>query len=60
MKNNQRRTINLVKQAPKQGSTRIINLSSFQTPQAKEVHGKDWVLYDDGDGNDYFQNIIDA
>jgi len=60
MKNNQRRTINLVKQAPKQGSTRIINLSSFQTPQGKEVHGKDWVLYDDGDGNDYFQNIIDA
>ena len=44
----------------KLGSTRIVNLSSYQTPQAKEVHNKDWVLYDDGEGHDYFQGLIDA
>lgn len=46
------------KQAPKtQGSTRIMNLSAYQTPEVKEVYGKDWVQY--GDNNDYFDDLID-
>tara|TARA_R110001606_G_scaffold1292_2_gene4856 strand:- start:62 stop:1828 length:1767 start_codon:yes stop_codon:yes gene_type:complete len=39
-----------------QGSTRIVNLSGYQTPIVKEVYGKDWVQY--GDNNDYFDNLI--
>ena len=61
MRNNAKnRQINLVKQPAKMGATRIVNLSSFQTPSVKEVYNKDYVLYDDGDGGDYFQNLIDA
>jgi len=40
-----------------QGSTRIVNLSGYQTPTVKEVYGKDWVQY--GEDNDYFDNLID-
>ena len=61
MRNNAKnRQINLVKQPAKMGATRIVNLSSFQTPSVKEVYNKDYVLYDDGDGGDYFENLIDA
>ena len=52
----------IVKQLPAprvQGSTRVINLSGYQTPEVKEVYGKDWILYENGDGNDYFQSLID-
>lgn len=46
------------KQAPKvQGSTRIMNLSAYQTPEVTEVYGKDWIQY--GDNNDYFDQLID-
>lgn len=46
------------KQAPKvQGSTRIMNLSAYQTPEVTEVYGKDWIQY--GENNDYFDQLID-
>lgn len=43
--------------AKKQGSTRVINLSSYQTPEVKEVYNKDWVSY--GEDNNYFGSLID-
>ena len=49
----------IVKQLPAprvQGSTRVINLSGYQTPEVKEVYGKDWILYENGDGGDYLGN----
>lgn len=52
----QKRTV-LQPRKPVQGSTRVINLSGYQTPEVKEVYGKDWVEY--GENNDYFDNLID-
>ena len=47
-----------VQQKPKvQGSTRVVNLSGYQTPTVTEVYGKDWVAY--GENNDYFDNLIE-
>ena len=36
---------------------RVVNLSSYTAPVVKEVQGKDWVEY--GEGNSYFQYLID-
>jgi len=36
---------------------RIVNLSTYTTPQVKEYRDKDWVAY--GDDNNYFQYLID-
>jgi hypothetical protein len=57
-KNIKTRTIDLSSKAPTKGSTRIINLSSYQTPEVKEVYNKEWVAY--GEDNNYFGNLIDA
>jgi hypothetical protein len=55
-KNIKTRTIDLSAKKT-QGSTRIINLSSYQTPEVKEVYNKDWVSY--GEDNNYFGSLID-
>jgi len=39
------------------GSTRVVNLGGYQTPEVKEVYGKDWVQY--GENNDYFDGLIE-
>ena len=36
---------------------RIVNLSSYTTPQIKEFKNKEWVAY--GEDNDYYQFLID-
>jgi len=38
-------------------SIRIVNMSSYEVPEIKEVHNKDWVSF--GQNNDYFDNLID-
>ena len=35
----------------------IVNLSTYTSPQEKEVSGKDWIEY--GGDNNYFQYLID-
>jgi hypothetical protein len=35
----------------------IVNLSSYTSPEIKEVRNKDWVSY--GVDNDYYQYLID-
>ncbi len=35
----------------------IVNLSTYTSPEIKEVNGKDWIEY--GADNDYFQYLID-
>lgn len=44
-------------QAKQQGATRIVNMSSYQTPEVKEVYNRDWVTY--GEKNNYFGSLID-
>jgi len=38
-------------------SIRIVNMASYNTPEIKEVHNKDWVSF--GNNNDYFDNLIE-
>jgi hypothetical protein len=38
-------------------SIKIVNLSTYTTPEIKEFKNKDWVAY--GDDNDYYQYLID-
>ena len=38
-------------------SIRVVNMSSYQVPEIKEVHNKDWVSF--GNNNDYFDNLIE-
>lgn len=38
-------------------SIRVVNMSSYEVPEIKEVHNKDWVSF--GSNNDYFDNLID-
>jgi len=38
-------------------SIRIVNMSSYNSPEIKEVHNKEWVTF--GDNNDYFDNLIE-
>lgn len=38
-------------------SIRIVNMSSYNAPEIKEVHNKEWVAF--GDNNDYFDSLID-
>ena len=38
-------------------SIRIVNMSSYSTPEIKEVHNKEWVSF--GNNNDYFDNLIE-
>jgi len=38
-------------------SIRIVNMSSYNTPEIKEVHNKEWVSF--GNNNDYFDNLIE-
>ena len=38
-------------------SIRIVNMSSYNSPEIKEVHNKGWVTF--GDNNDYFDNLIE-
>ena len=35
----------------------VVNLSTYTSPQVKEVSGKDWIEY--GGDNNYFQYLID-
>jgi hypothetical protein len=49
-------------QAPKKynGSTRVVNLSGYQSPEIIEDDRKDWVLYLTGDDHqDYFESLIE-
>ncbi len=41
----------------KKYNVRILNLSSYEAPEVKEVHNKEWVAW--GDDNDYFGRLID-
>ena len=42
------------------GSTRVVNLSGYQSPEIIEDDRKDWVLYLTGDGDqDYFESLIE-
>ena len=41
----------------KNNSIRVVNLSGYETPEVKEVYGKDWVSY--GENNDYFESLIE-
>jgi len=42
------------------GSTRVVNLSGYQSPEVIEDDRKDWVLYLMGDdGQDYFESLIE-
>jgi hypothetical protein len=38
-------------------SVRAVNLSGYEVPTIKEVHGKDWVKW--GEDNDYFNKLIE-
>ena len=38
---------------------RFVNLSSYAAPEYKEVYNKEWVLYQDEDGQNYFKSLID-
>lgn len=38
-------------------NTRFVNMSSYTAPLVKEVQGREWVEY--GEGNDYFRYLID-
>ena len=38
-------------------SIRVVNMSSYQVPEIKEVHNKDWVSF--GNNNDYFDTLIE-
>ena len=38
-------------------SIRIVNMSSYEIPEIKEVHNKDWVAF--GNNNDYFDTLIE-
>ena len=40
-----------------QHNVRVLNLSSYEAPEVKEVHNRDWVSW--GDDNDYFGRLID-
>jgi hypothetical protein len=40
-------------------NVRFVNLSSYAAPEFKEVYNKDWVLYQDESGEDYFQSLIE-
>ncbi len=40
-----------------QQNVRILNLSSYEAPEVKEVHNRDWVSW--GDDNNYFGRLID-
>lgn len=40
-----------------QDSIRIVNMSSYEIPEIKEVHNKEWVAF--GNENDYFDKLID-
>ena len=39
----------------KNNSIRVVNLSGYETPEVKEVYGKDWVSY--GENNDSQRKI---
>jgi len=41
----------------KQQNVRILNLSSYEAPEVKEVHNRDWVSW--GADNDYFGRLIE-
>ena len=42
------------------GSTRVVNLSGYQSPEVIEDDRKDWVLYLTGDEHqDYFESLIE-
>lgn len=38
-------------------SIRVVNMSSYDIPEIKEVHNKDWIAF--GDNNEYFNRLID-
>ena len=38
-------------------SIRVVNMSSYEIPEIKEVHNKEWVSF--GMNNDYFDKLID-
>jgi len=61
MAKNRVRLVN-VSQEPKSysGSTRVVNLSGYQSPEIIEDDRKDWVLYLTGDDRqDYFESLIE-
>jgi len=40
-------------------NVRFVAMSSYAAPEFKEVYNKDWVLYQDENGDDYFQSLIE-
>ena len=59
MKRNKKKTLTnpTVKQVKNNTDVGVINLSTYTSPEVKEVANKDWVAY--GEDNDYFQFLID-
>lgn len=39
-------------------SVRAVNLSGYEVPKIREVHGKDWVQW--GEKNDYYKKLIES
>jgi hypothetical protein len=46
-----------MKDNKKQQNVRILNLSSYEAPEVKEVHNRDWVSW--GADNNYFGRLIE-
>lgn len=43
----------------KKNNIRFVAMSSYAAPEYKEVYNKDWVLYQDEYGNNYFKSLIE-
>ena len=57
MKNRKRNTLGQFVKNSKVSEFGFVNLSTYTSPEIKEVNGKDWIEY--GADNNYFQYLID-
>ena len=57
MKNRKRNTLGQFAKNSKVSEFGFVNLSTYTSPEIKEVNGKDWIEY--GADNNYFQYLID-
>jgi len=57
MKNRKRNNLGQYAKASKVSEFGFVNLSTYTSPEIKEVNGKDWIEY--GGDNNYFQYLID-
>ena len=57
MKNRKRNNLGQFMKNSKISEYGFVNLSTYTSPEIKEVYGKDWIEY--GADNNYFQYLID-